>query len=262
MTISFKSNLRDASDFIGKAERQVSYATSLALNRTAAAVKEAIEGDIVRVFDRPTPYTQRSVRVVRATRDKLAATVDFKDAAGKGIAADRYLSPQVYGGGRNRKRMEIALQRAGIPTGSYLVPGAGAELDGYGNMSRGQIVRVMSYLQAFGEQGYRANATAKSRARTAKIGRGKEGYKRIGGVQYFVSRGKGSMSGNREQRLPAGVWRKTGTHGSNVLPVLVATDAPMYTPLLPFYETSEEIFYSKFDAEFDVALETAFATAR
>lgn len=243
-------------------QRQMTYATSVALNKTAAAVKDAINKDILARFDRPTPYTQNALRIQRATRDSLTAHVNFKDAAGKGISADRYLGPQVYGGGRHQKRSEHALQSVGMSVGQYMVPAAGAELDAYGNVSRGQTIRVLSYLQAFGEQGYRANATAKSRARTAKLGKSAGGFRKIGGVQYFVSRGRGSMSGNREQHLPAGVWRKTGTHGSDVKPVFIFTGPPTYTPLLPFYETAEEVFGEEFDAQYGTALEAAIRTAR
>lgn len=260
MVFRYSSNLPEDFDFIGKVQRQVPYATSVALNKTAQAVKDAIYADMQRRFDRPTPYTLNALRVRRASRDNLTAFVDFKDASGKGIAADRYLGPQVYGGGRRQKRSERALQRVGMGTGMFAQPAAAAQLDAYGNMSRGQIVRVLSYLQAFGEQGYRANATAASRARTAKMS--KKGPRKIGGVQYFVSRGKGSMAGNREQHLPAGVWRKTGTHGADVKPVLIFTETASYTPLLPFYETAEEVFGETFDAQYATALDVALDTAR
>lgn len=258
--IQYGTDANQYAKFLAGAELQVPYASALALNRTAAAVSAAIKQKINQVFDRPTPYTQRALRVRRATKQKLSARVDFKDAAGKGIPADKYLGPQVHGGGRSQKRFERALQRVG--GGSFYAPGAGADLDAYGNMSRGQLVRLMSYLQAFGEQGYRANATERSRARTAKVGTSPSGYRRINGVMYFVSKGKGTMSGNREQMLPAGIWRKTGTHGADVKPVLLSIDAPTYTPRLPFYETADEVYGKTFDQEFTRALGDALATAR
>ena len=258
--LKYTSNLHEGADYISMMERQTPFAVSLALNRTAAAIHQAINAEMPRVFDRPTPYTLRGLRVVRSSKDNLTARVDFRDAPGSGIAADRYLAPQVYGGGRSRKRFEHALER--VSSGGYFVPGAGAELDAYGNMSRGQLVRVLSYLQAFGEQGYRANATARTRKRAAKMGKSEGGHRRINGVVYFVSRGKGSMSGNREQRLPAGVWRKSGTHGADVKPVLLAVDAPTYAPLLSFYETADEVYAERFDSEFEAAISHAMATAR
>lgn len=261
MKLNHRSTLGEGVDFFAQAERQLPYATSLALNRTAQHILEALVRVTGEVFDRPTPYTLRALRLVRATKENLVATVDYRDGAGKGISADKYLPPQVLGGGRRLKRSERALSRVGLPKG-YTVPAAGAEMDAYGNMSRGQIVKLLSYLQAFGEQGYRANSTQRSRARTAKVGKSAEGYKRINGVQYFVSRGKGTMSGNRRQPLPAGVWRKTGTHGADVQPVLLAVNAPEYTPRFPFNETAEAVYNERFDAEFSTALDLALSTAK
>lgn len=258
--IEYTSTAKDGARWLGRAERQVPYATSLALNRTAAAIQKAITELMPQVFDRPTPYTLRSLRTDRATKQRLSATVGFKDFAGKGTAANRYLLPQVEGGGRRQKRFESALGRIG-PSG-YYIPAGGAEQDAYGNMSRGQVVRLMSYLQAFGEQGYRANSTEKSRARTAKMGRGEGGYRRINGVVYFISRGKGAVSGNRTQHLPAGVWRKTGTHGADVAPVLLQVDSVQYERRLPFYETADEIYGLRFEDEFTQAFDQAIATAR
>ncbi len=259
---AFQSTLRQGADIFAQAQRQLPYATALALNRTAQAVQEVIVQEMARAFDRPTPYTLRALRVVRATKDQLSATVDFKDAAGKGISANRYLGPQVFGGGRSLKRSERALAKSGLPTGAFTVPAAGAELDAYGNMSRGQTIRLLSYLQAFGERGYRANATERSRAKAAKVGKSKEGYRRINGVMYFISRGKGQVSGNRTQHLPAGVWQKTGTHGADVKPVMLAVSDVRYEPRLPFYETADQIFGERFDAEFSSAFDVAMASAR
>lgn len=263
--LNFTSTLSQGPDFFSKLERQVPYATSLALNRTAEAVREAIGVEMQRVFDRPTPYTQRALRIQRANKGNLSAHVGFKNEAGKGTPADKYLWPQVHGGSRSQKRSEKALDRIGLPRG-YVVPGAGAEIDAYGNMSRGQIVRLLSYLQAFGEQGYRANSTSASRARQAKMSgpnmRRKSEYVTINGRVYFMSKGPGSVSGNRTQHLPAGVWEKKGTHGADIKPVLLAVDTPTYTPLLPFYETADDVFGERFDAEYASALDQALATAR
>ncbi len=260
--LKFTSKLRDGVDYYAAMRRQLPYATSVALNRTAEAVRQALVQQTQQVFDRPTPYTLNALRVARASKGNLVATIAYRDGAGKGTSADRYLAPQVLGGGRRLKRSERALQRAGLPAGMFTIPAAAAELDAYGNMSRGQIVRLLSYFEAFGEQGYRANATARSRARTANVGTSREGYRRINGVQYFISRGKGSMSGQRRQVLPAGIWRKTGTHGADVAPVLLAVEQPQYTPRLPFYETAAAVYGERFDVEYSTALDAALATAR
>lgn len=258
--LEYTSTAKEGARWLSRGERQVPYATSLALNRTASAIQKALVEQMGQVFDRPTPYTLRSLRLQRATKQNLTASVAYKDFAGKGTAASKYLRPQVDGGKRRQKRFENALGRIG-PSG-YYVPAGGADQDAYGNMSRGQIVKLLSYLQAFGEQGYRANATDKSRARTAKVRRSEAGYRRINGVVYFISRGKGTVSGNRTQHLPAGVWRKTGTHGADVAPVLLHVDNVNYTKRLPFYETADEVYGKRFEDEFTQAFEQAMATAR
>lgn len=260
--IGYRTNLGDAPNLYLDVGRQQEFATAVALTRTARLVADAIKADMQRVFDRPTPYALGALRVRAAKRGDLTAYVDFRDGAGKGIAADKFLGPQVFGGGRNRKRSENALSRVGLLPGQFTVPGGGAELDAYGNMSRGFTVKLLSNLSAFGEEGYRANATDRSRARTARVGKSEQGYKKINGKIYFVSKGPGSQVRGRQQHLAAGVWSKTGTHGADVKPVLVFTEAPKYTPRLPFYETAEEVFHSSFEDEFTTALDAAMATAR
>lgn len=243
-------------------EKQVRYATSVALNKTAESVRDAIRDKMQQVFDRPTPYTLNALRILRSNRETLRAKVDFREASGKGIAADKFLSPQVYGGPRQEKRFEAAMRRTGKTARRFLVPGAGAVLDAYGNVSRGQIIQVMSYFEALGDNGYRANSTAKSRRRLAKFGKTEDGYRKIGGVQYFISRGKGTQANGRSQPLDAGVWRKTGVHGADVKPVFLFVDQPQYRPALPFYETAEDVFAASFDENYDTALEAAIRTAR
>jgi len=50
-----------------------------------------------------------------------------------------------------------------MPVGMFAVPGRQAPLDGHGNVPGPFIVRMLSDLQAFGEQGYRANRKGKRR---------------------------------------------------------------------------------------------------
>lgn len=259
----FKYTVDSASEIkrLQKIERQIPYATSVALNKTAYVMRDRLKEKITQVFDRPTPYTQRALWVRKANKNRLEAEVKLKDFGGKGTAATKYLWPQVHGGKRQQKRYEKALSRVG-PTG-YYVPAGGAKIDAYGNMSRGEIVKLMSYLEAFSEQGFRANSTPNTRARMARNRVGKHGYKQINGVQYFFSRGKGSMSGNREQTLTAGVWAKKGIHGVDVKPVLFLTkNDPSYMPLLPFYETAEEVYSKHFESEYRTALDLAISTAK
>ncbi|KWC82753.1 hypothetical protein WM00_10320 [Burkholderia cepacia] len=202
-----------------------------ALNATAREAQTALKTAMPQYFDRPTPWTMNSTRVMSATSVRLVASVGFKDEAYKGTPATKYLLPQVEGGGRGIKRMESALRRIGLLRGDqFAVPGGGATLDAYGNVARSQVIQVMSYLNAFAEQGYRANMTQKRRD---SLARGRKGTR---GFSYFALV-------NGEGKLPPGIYRRTNygvdprishlAYGA-AKPVFVFTRAPNYRPRFPF----------------------------
>ncbi|WP_246797466.1 hypothetical protein [Burkholderia perseverans] len=68
-------------------QRQLPFAASVALNKTANVAKQALADEMCDVFDRPTPYTLRSLRVRRATKRQLVARVGFIDESFKGTPA-------------------------------------------------------------------------------------------------------------------------------------------------------------------------------
>jgi hypothetical protein len=141
--------LQDSLD--GFSDRRMQAAIATALTRTAMQVRDQVRAEMARVFDRPTPYTLSSLFVRTATADKLQASVWVKDDSATtkgGTAATKYLLPQIDGGQRRAKRFERALQMAGaLPQGWYVVPGPGAKLDSYGNVSNGQIIQILSQLR-------------------------------------------------------------------------------------------------------------------
>src|SRR5450830_169077 len=73
-------------------QRQVGFATAQALNAVAAMVRDAEQQNIRDTFKHPTPFTQNSVGVKKATKANPVAVIYMKD-----IAA-RYLSPYENGG--------------------------------------------------------------------------------------------------------------------------------------------------------------------
>jgi len=223
-------------------QKRIPIATAIALTKTAVKVREALYAEMRQVFDRPTPYTLNSLYLKPATPARLQARVWLKDDTFKGTPATKYLDPQIRGGDRNLKRFERALRAIGaLPPGWFAVPGSGAVLDAFGNMDRGQLVRVLSYLRAFGEQGYKANMTATSRKRFTKRTR----------LSYFVGRpGKG---GNK---FPLGVWERIdfGQAGGAVRPVLIFVQRVSYTPLLKFFEVGNRVASDTFPTELRKAL--------
>jgi hypothetical protein len=182
----------------GLAARELPFALSLGLNRTAQAVKQELIGEMDRVFDRPTPYVKGGLYISPATKTDLVAEVGLKDTASREQAA-RTLGPHIYGGGRQMKRSEQLL-------GRYYAPGGGVRLDRYGNMSAGQVTQVLSGLKKLADPAQWTTPT--SRVRNKKP-RG-----------YFMLR-------SPHGKLTPGVWEKYGT-ADNVRPIMAFIKSPSY----------------------------------
>jgi hypothetical protein len=221
----------------GWEKTQLPFATAKALTLTGQKVKAGIRSAIQRSFDRPTPYTLNSVYLKPATKNNLVAEVELKNWASKGAPPSVYLAPQVFGGSRQPKNSEKIMRRAGVlPSGMFWVPGLGASTDRYGNISTGQIVQVISALKAFPETGYLANRSNRMGARANK---------NAGNI--FVGRPAGG-------HLPLGVYLRTK---DGLKPIMIFINSPHYQKLLPFYETSREIYAANFQTIFNDALRDA-----
>ena len=149
--------------------------------------------------------------------------------------------------------MKVAYMRYG----ERAVPAAGARLDSYGNMSRGQIVQILSQLKANTVAGFDANAT---NSRRSKAKRAIE--------QYFVSEGPGSNRttfgsrrfgrGTAKQHLPRGVWiRRQTAWGTAVRPVLLFVTGVRYTPKLDFFVIAQRTVDANFPQQFGIATDQA-----
>lgn len=232
---------------------QMPYATAVALTRTAKAAKDEVERQLPSLIDRPTAYTLHGFRLYPATKKNLVAVVDFRVAMGRGTSARDYLAPLVYGGERKLKAFERSLQGTGLmPSGYAAIPGSAAKMDDYGNMSRGQIVQILSYFKAFGEQGYSANMTDKRRQKLSKDN------KRTGarGVTYFIGRPGGN-------RLPLGVWQKTnfGAAGTSIKPVIIFVAKVAYKQRLDVPGIASRVVRERFNAELSKSMAEAMRTA-
>ncbi|MFS2004624.1 hypothetical protein ACEN9F_13460 [Duganella sp. CT11-25] len=230
--------------------KQVTFATRVALTRTAKRAADAEVKEMRDVFRNPTPYTLGGVYVLPATSNRLQAEVKLKDDATKAVPAARYLAAQVSGGQRQLKRFERALQSVGaMPNGFRAVPGQGAKLDGFGNMSRGQIVQILAFFRAFPEMGYKANMTDKGRARLAR------GSKRQQGFAYFV--------GSPGDRLPLGIYQRTRFYGGDAIkPVMLFVRSAVYEAIYDFEYVVEQTVKNEFAGEFAKAYIQAIETAR
>ncbi len=255
ITFSVKSDLEATINrFARIAGDQMPFATALALTRTAKAAKEEIERQLPALINNPTPYTMRGFRLYPATKRKLLAEVDFRVAMGRGTQARDYLAPIVYGGERKLKAFERSLQRTGLlPSGMAAVPGSAATVDAYGNLSRGQIVQILSYFKAFGQQGYRSNITDKRKKAMAE-GRDKRTGPR--GISYFVGKPNGG-------RHPTGIWQKTdfGASGSAIKPIIIFVSKPAYRKQLDVPGIAQRVIRDRFADELSRAVAEAKGTA-
>jgi len=235
-------------------KKQIPFATSVAINKTMIEVQEGLTREMA-VFDRPQTYTKKGVFYKKSDKRNLTSVVGLKARQGvagipgsKGAPLNEYLEAQVEAGPRVDKRSEILLKRAGIlPSGYQTRPGSGARLDAYGNMSRGQIVQILSWFKTFG--GIKESGRYKGRdTRSAKLNRGSKAKP----FEYFVV--PDGMPG-----LATGIWRR---QGRKIEPILIFIQPPIYRKRYDFYGVANKIINARFQRQFDQALKMALATAK
>lgn len=119
-------------------KQQLPFAIARSLTRTAAEFsQDALPGVLEKLLDRPTPFTKRAGRFIPAKKDDPTAAVYLAPLQ------DRYLRFQVRGGSRIQKGFEKKYESiAQLIAQRQLVPGSGARLNQYGNVSQFAIQRL------------------------------------------------------------------------------------------------------------------------
>lgn len=218
-----------ASLLLASAKQQVPYALAVALTRTAQEVKRDIEAEMPRVFDSPTRWTLNSLRMQAARKTDLQAVVAIKDVVARGNPALFWLAPEVYGGSRQDKRAEFELKAAGmLPQGLQAVPGKGAKLNRFGNMTKGAITSAIKGAQ------------------DAEAGRPQEGR-----TKYFVM---------RKQGRPLGIAGRFSKARMDM--VIAFVDPARYQTKLDFFGIGHKTVNRVYSAELDRAIREAIETAR
>lgn len=265
MKFSIAGNLEN---LFGKIKKQAAYAGMLSLNDAAFIVKGETSKDMGYKFVSPTPWVMKGLYVKQATKSQLTATVGVNDAnTSRGKRPQINTLRQHYSGGRRTlKAFEIAFQRIGLmPSGWFAVTGSGAKyigaVDDYGNLRKAFIIQLIAYFNAFKDQGKgrRKNMTDKARAKMAGV-ETVDGLKRIGGVVFFVSRGK--AGGPHEQHLAPGIWAKSGTHGRIVRPIIMFVSSANYSQRIDMPENAHRVMNEEYAMLFSRRFKTAMATAR
>ncbi|SEJ57754.1 hypothetical protein SAMN05216201_11164 [Pseudomonas linyingensis] len=196
-----------------------------AINHTAFAVRKVLQSEMTEVFDRPTPWTLKSLQVKQAkvgsgktVEDAAIYVSDY--AASKDNAPEAWLKSEVYGGPRRSKRLEEALRYYGIlPPGHMVMPGKGARLDAYGNFSKGHMSQLLSGLGA-AEMKAGLTANASENKRSLVKGNAK--------AFFVIRRGKTAI----------GIAERRGKTMELVLVFIRKTD---YTQRFRFHEIVEKI---------------------
>lgn len=247
-------DFEDAARYAGKlgkvAEQQLPFALAKTLTQGAKkAVTDDLPAAMKASFDRPTPYTLRVLAYLPATKSKLRAEILPRMFAGKGGVAWEYLDPEVVGGAREAKRSEQRL-RAVLGDAAFLVPAKGTRLDSYGNMSRGQMTKILSGIGAMADRWQNATARSAKRSKRLVVQHGKQ----RSASSYFVGRSKSSGK-------PVAIYELKGR--GRVRPVLIVVPrAPRYKPRFAFGPVVEKSMQANLPVFFAKNLEDAIRTAR
>lgn len=231
MKISVTSNIGDVLRQFQAQQKQVAFATAVALTRTANVIKAALPAELDRVFDRPTAFTKRGIYLKAARRDALTAEVGFMTRQAS------YLRLQLAGGTR-------------APTARGIRLPGNIELNAFGNIPRG----LTDKLKAAAKDGTLGAAVMRRLGVAAKDRR-----KGAAPISLFY----GKPTGARWADAPMGIYRRIPGKPGKLVPVIVFEDTPArYKKRLDLERFAKPIVDREFQAQFDRALRDALATAR
>jgi len=245
----------DISEALELVQRQLPaampYVKATFLTNAATGVQGAIKKQMPVAFDRPTPFTVRSVWVKPAQKSTPKAEVYFPEsAANSGKSRREYIRPGTEGASaRSQKRSEMLLVKAGVlPSGWVTVPGSYAMrslLDGFGNM-KGQYYRqIIRNLQLKTLETRLAKPISKpSMKRAARMG--------VENEFFAVTPGKNALAKGGGW-LPPGVYRRTGKGGRELLQYLKFVRKAAYRPRLEVQRIARADVAAHANAHFSAA---------
>lgn len=212
-------------------QKQIPYATALALTATAGHVGKAWQEEMERKLDRPTPFTVNSVAVIPARKSSPTATVLLKDVAAA------YLEPFVDGGKHFLGGKKGLLTPKNVP------------LNQYGNLTKNKIAQLKAKQNVFVgavklKSGQVVNGVWQ---RGSRGGRRKSGY---------------GSKGSRHVKHNEGLGL-TGYNNRAPLKLLVRfSDPQAVTQHLDFMGRAEKAILEHFEPEFVKAFAKAMASAK
>lgn len=244
MTQHLVGELRRMSQDIRAQARAIQRAQLDALDQLGADVRDAEVREIDDSFDRPTPFTRNAIFLQRTKNKVPEVRVGIKDAGTAGQrGAVNWLQPEIEGGGRAQKAFERAIRGLGVMDGTqFIVPGRYAQLDAYGNISRGQLMQILSQLRAFTG----AETVSRNLPRDGDYERNRSGrtpgqvrraaYRRAQGQFFAVGpMPRGGLRPGIYQRQVAG-RRLVGPASPKPRPVMIFVDRVEYEQRFAFWD--------------------------
>jgi len=239
-------------------ERQVKFATKLAIKDVAFMSKKALEREAEAAFDRPKKTTIKAgyVNPPRGWRSgEIKAEVFLKNFLPKGTPPNRYLAANIRGGYRDDKRSEVLLHKlimnfrgdsqAVLPRGYQTFIHSDYQ-DRHGNIRGALMIKILSDLRAFNDAGYSMNRLT---PRQAAMRQGRAQGKK---ARYFV--------------IPVGKARHPGIYerkGGKLKMVIGFIRKPTYeSESYDFYGVVRKTVRNNYDDAFNRRFAAALATMR
>ena len=231
ISLSIDQDLSKATAWTKAVQKQLPFATSVALNNVAFDARKAINAGTKGAFDKPVKFTQSAFLVQKSKKKSLAAFVYAQDKAGKDRA--RYLRFGIAGGTRPQKGLDVYFEKAvpndgTIPAGAYFMPTSLVKTNASGNVTQATLRRI--------SKGLSGNAR--------------------GGFFIGTPRGGGKNTGK-----PPGIYRRSR---EQLFPYFIATtDRPDYAAgRFNIESIGAKVIERRFGIHFNAALSKALSTAK
>ena len=224
--LTIDQDLAKATAWTKTVEKQLPFATSVAINSTAFDVRKAFNAGTRGAFSSPVKFTQSAFFVQKSKKRQLIAFVFAEDRRGKDRA--RYLRFGIQGGQRPQKGLDVFFERGvpndgTIPNGAFFIPTGLVKTNAAGNVTNATLKRITKGLNSSPRGG------------------------------FFIGTPRG---GNRSP----GIYRRSR---SVLQPYFIATtDKPDYRPRFDIQSIGNKVVQRRFGTHFNQALSKALSTAR
>jgi hypothetical protein len=221
-------------------EKQVRFATAVALTRTAQDVRAELAKAMRAALSDASPYTLKAQYVESAKPANLQAKVGVNDRKpGRGTAPALLVREHFTGGSRGYKPMEMAMRAMKVlPDGYRVVPGPAMKLDRYGNPTKRAVSELLGALK-------RGVAVVGRRGKST-VTKG-----------WFVAPVGGSP---RTRHLAPGIWQRVNRE--SISPAFLFVKSASYRRRIDLPRMARSVAGKRFPAHFDAAFRQAMATAR